>query len=388
MTETVLRARLSRRHWLALTALAIVPPRPAPAIPAGRRPVVGAIRWDAWYAPGSTVTAAVERSLSAEPYRWRRPFFSRQGDGGQVRMPAISQGLMDLEIAQALHAGLDYWAFVAYPSDSPMSAPLKRYLASTRRDGLKFCLFTELGGWGSAASPAPLVDEHIRLMAHEAYVRVGGGRPLYYLGFITEQIANERWGGAEGLRAAIAGFRSRADAAGVGNPFIVLGVLPRGATTFEARLGGDAAGAYTIADGHATGDYAALVRITESGWRLLAKSGLPVVPTVMAGWDRRPRIENPVPWERGQRPGAGAQYFFATPDAGQLASHLEDALAWIGSQPMDRRAPAVLIYAWNENDEGGWLVPTAPCDQSRLDALHRVLRPQAPASAPGCAWSD
>jgi hypothetical protein len=387
MTETVLHARLSRRQWLGLAALAIVPPRSATAATAAR-PLVGAIRWDAWYAPGSSVTAAVERSLSAEPYRWRRPFFSRQGAAGQIQMPAISQGLMDLEIAQALHAGLDYWAFVAYPSDSPMTAPLKRYLASTRRDGLKFCLFTELGRWGSAASPAPLLDEHIRLMAHEAYVRVRGGRPLYYLGFITERIANERWGGVDGLRDAIANFRSRAVGAGLGDPFIVLGVLPRDATSFEARLGGDAAGAYTIADGRATGDYAALVRITESGWRLLAKSGLPVVPTVMAGWDRRPRIENPVPWESGQRPGAGLQYFFAAPDPGQLAKHLQDALAWVGSQPADRRAPAVLIYAWNENDEGGWLLPTAPCDQSRLDALHRVLRPQDPASAPGCAWSN
>lgn len=68
---------------------------------------------DAWYAPGSSVTSAVERSLTPEQYRWRRPFFSRQDEAGHVRMRAISQGLMDLEIAQARYAGLDYWAFLA-----------------------------------------------------------------------------------------------------------------------------------------------------------------------------------------------------------------------------------------------------------------------------------
>ena len=303
-------------------------------------------------------------------------------------MPAVSQGLMDLEIAQALYAGLDYWAFVSYPSDSAMAAPLHRYLASKRRGKLRFCLFAELSAWGSREKLAPLLSEQLRLMAHEAWLRVEGDRPLYYLGFISAQLADEHWGGREGLRHAIANFRARSIAAKVGNPYIVVGVLPRDDTGFAASLGADAVGAYAIADGQATGDYGALVRIAEHGWRALSASGLPVVPTVMAGWDRRPRVENPVPWEKGQRQGVGLKYFFAAPQANELAAHLNDALRWVNEQPATLRAPAVLIYAWNENDEGGWLVPTAPCDQARIEALHHLLRDTVAGTPPGCAWRE
>ncbi len=385
---TPLPAPSRRRFLAALGTWTVAGTRLAAAAPRTDRPLVGAIRWDAWYAPGSDVTAAVARSLSPPRYRSRLPFFASQDSTGHVALPAISQNLMNLEIAQAAYAGLDYWAFVAYPSGNAMSEPLRRYLASPLRGRVGFCMFTGLDGWGLASQPAPLIEEHIGLMANDAYVRVGGDRPLYYLGFITEKLANDRWGGIDGLRAQIARFRARAIAHGVGNPYIVLGVLPRDATAFEARLGGDAAGAYSIADGRATGDYAALVRVTEAGWNLLATSGLPVVPTVMAGWDRRPRVENPVPWEKSQRPGAGLEYFYAAPDPAQLAAHVKEALGFIKRQPATARAPAVLVYAWNENDEGGWLVPTLPCDDAHLRAMHQALAPAAPAPPPGCKWGE
>lgn len=37
----------------------------------------------------------------------------------------------------------------------------------------------------------------------------------------------------------------------------------------------------------------------------------------------------------------------------------------------------MLIYAWNENDEGSWLMPTLPCQTDRPDALHQVLKKTA-----------
>jgi hypothetical protein len=104
----------------------------------------------------------------------------------------------------------------------------------------------------------------------------------------------------------------------------------------------------------------------------------------MTGWDRRPRVEHPVPWERQQRPGAGIEYYFGAPRPEELSAHLRRALAWIQCQPADRRAPATLIYAWNENDEGGWLVPTVPCDTRRLEALHATLARGQQGQQPNC----
>ncbi len=379
--------RLSRRAVLHLAAGAALAPYLAPRADAAERPLLGALRWDAWYAPGSRVTGAVERSLTPQRYQRRLPFFATLDKAGQPHLPAISQELMDLEIAQARYAGLDYWAFVAYPADDPMSRPLDLFLSSARRGPLKFCMFTGLDAWGTAKQPSPLVETHLRLLAHEAYQRVQGNRPLYFLGFITEQLAAERWGGLDGLRDGIARFRQRAQQSGAGDPYLVVAVIPRTTVTLHQAIGADAAGAYSIADGRATADYAALTRTVEAGWQSLAGSGVPVVPTIMAGWDRRPRVEAPVPWEKGQQPGAGLEYFYEGPSPAQLSDQVQRAFAFVAQQPAARRAPAVLVYAWNENDEGGWLVPTRPCDQSRLEALHRVLKPPSTASAPGCVAS-
>lgn len=351
------------------------------------RPLAGAIRWDAWYAPGSEPTQAIERSLTPLQFQPRLPFFAQLDAKHRVSLPALTPKLMDLEIAQAAYAGLDFWAFVGYPAGSPMTVALRQYLASSMRRGIRFCMFTQLEYWGTSRAPAPLIDEHIALMKHDAYLRVFDGRPLYFLGFITAAKANERWGGIEGLRAQIARFRESALAAKVGDPYLVLGGYTRETAALAPVLAsGDAIGTYAIADPRGTGDYAALAHFAESGWQTMAAGvDKPVVPTVMTGWDRRPRVEHPVPWERQQRPGAGIEFYYGVPQPAELSAHLRRAFAFIQSQPTSCRAPVALIYAWNENDEGGWLVPTVPCDTSRLEALHAALTRSQDSPPPSCA---
>jgi len=96
----------------------------------------------------------------------------------------------------------------------------------------------------------------------------------------------------------------------------------------------------------------------------------------MSGWDRRPRVQHPVPWEDWQRAGEGMDRHYIAPTRAELAAHLRHAIAF-GA----RKAPrAALIYAWNEHDEGGWLLPTHPFDDTRLRAVRDALcRPM-----PGC----
>ena len=69
-------------------------------------------------------------------------------------------------------------------------------------------------------------------------------------------------------------------------------------------------------------------------------------------------------------------YETATPAA--IAEHAAAALQWIDRHPSHAPARTALIYAWDEDDEGGWLIPTyngTPTgDTSRLDALKKVLR--------------
>jgi hypothetical protein len=74
------------------------------------RPLVGAIRWDAWQDNGS-VRAAVEKALAPSQWHYRLPFFARITGLNSVQIDGNSQAIMDQEIDYAAKAGIDYWAF-------------------------------------------------------------------------------------------------------------------------------------------------------------------------------------------------------------------------------------------------------------------------------------
>lgn len=349
--------------------------------------LVGAIRWDAWYSPGSVPTTAVANSLAPPEYRWRLPFFSKLDPQSQppVKLPLASQELLDLEIKQALYAGLDFWAFVGYGLKDSMSSALNLYLTSRDKGSLRFCFFTELARWGNSGRLSSTVDEEISLMARPEYVRVGDQRPLYFLGFIDRRTISSHWGTIELLRSGIEVFRKKCLASGLGNPYIVL-CGPFSELQDWTLAGGDAVGAYSIGDPFRTGSYSSLVDLVEQRWSSLRVSGLPVVPTAMAGLDRRPRVEHPVPWEAITTSLDALKAHYDSPTPEELAAHVSRAIQFLEKQPRESRAPAALIYAWNENDEGGWLIPTIPCDTNRLTSLAKVLGSKE-AQNPGCSVS-
>jgi hypothetical protein len=379
-------ATLSRRRILLdAISLPFLSSFPLALAAENKRPIVGAIRWDAWYDPASTTTKAVEKSLSQSKYNWRAPFFAQIDEKGNVNLPLISQAEIDQEIRLAAFAGLDYWAFFAYTSQSSMSLAFHYYLSSSIRHKIRFCLFAELQDWGSESDQTAAFNQHLDLMGSDSYVTVEDGRPLYFLGFLDEKGIQQRWGDLEGFRRAVARFRAGARSRGLPDPYLVLAGRIDQMPEIGAQLGADALGAYALPDAHRVGSFVDLALIVQDGWRSLARCGLPVVPTVMAGWDRRPRVERPVPWETKQRPNDGLQYFFGTGSPTQIADQLRIALSWASDS--DRKAPAVLIYAWNENDEGGWVIPTIPCDMARLTALRRILVPaDAEPVGPGCIY--
>jgi hypothetical protein len=76
-------------------------------------PAVGAIRWDAWYGRNDVVKE-VERSLGPKKFHFRLPFFAQVVSDAEVRIDGDTQETMNHEIAYAVEAGLDYWAFVDY----------------------------------------------------------------------------------------------------------------------------------------------------------------------------------------------------------------------------------------------------------------------------------
>lgn len=335
----------------------------------GARVAVGAIRWDAWHGKLGVPGRAVETALGPAEWHSRLPFFARVVSDSEVSLDGSSQETMDREIGYASRAGLDYWAFVTYDEGDPMSLGLRRYLASSRRGDIRFCLITELSRWGTRAEHRKAVERYASLTKEAGYQKTPGGRPLFYLGFLSEAQVAKNWGSAGELRRAVDEFRALA-----GNPYIViLDPNPQEGAKWKGILGADAISAYAVSGSASEAPYSALTKYAEDFWDRCRTTGSEVVPTVMTGWDRRPRVVHPVPWETYQKPGVGLDRYYRTATPQEIGEHLRKAINWVSANPKSASANAALVYAWNENDEGGWLVPTLEAGAARLEAVRSVL---------------
>lgn len=363
------------------------------SLAAPETPLLGAIRWDAWHTPWSRVVPgaddgpvrAVEASLSPARYHGRLPFFATVSEDGLARIDGYTQAIVDREIAYAKAGGLDYWAFLLYEPGSAMSQGLALYLTSAHKQDLPFCAIAGANTFGNAQQFADRMQRVLELMAEPSYLRVGG-RPLLFV-FRADDPWIAAWGGPDQTRRLFDGLRAAARDAGLGDPYLVaMNDSVAEGQRVGTILGADAISAYALSGGGRNGaPYDDLTAVPQRFWQQAAASGTPLVPLAMAGWDRRPRIEAPVPWERKwQQPGVGMDRYYATPTPAELAAHIADALQFVAAEPELCPAQAVLVYAWNEHDEGGWLCPTRGADgtpdTSRLDAvaaMKRDFRPRA-----------
>jgi hypothetical protein len=335
------------------------------------RPVVGAIRWDAWVGDASPVGLAVEKSLSPAHWHYRLPFYAKVLSANQVHVRGNTQDVMDREIGYASGAGLDYWAFVLYGPDDPMTrGGIDLYLSSKRKKEMHFCAIIE--GAYLTGDGWPAFQNRLETYFRDpCYQTVCGDRPLLYILVPPD---------SDSARRAIDGLRKSCAAGTLPNPYIVTMEWSPGAGLEEIQhLGLDAVSSYCADGGKIGAPYADLANSTVQAWDYYAKTDPQVIPWVTTGWDRRPRIENPVFWEKPY----GGGHYYAQPQPVELAKHLQDAISWDAAHPVQARAGAVIIYAWNEFDEGGWLCPTLRDADARLKALRAVLvqksRPNATA---------
>jgi hypothetical protein len=331
---------------------------------------VGAIRWDAWtgdLGPG----AAVEKSLGPAKWHYRLPFFAKVIGPDKVLIDGTSQEVMDEEIDYAARAGLDYWAFVLYEADSSMSIAISRYLSSTKRSKIKFGLVTETGDW----SNPEMVSRMESLLTEKGYVTVLGGHPVIYILTNSKQISDSCGGNDLCFQAGVKKFRTDLRNRSLKNPYIVI-------MDFDAadgkrlldRVHADAISSYTTQGNAPEGSsFAVKAAAQQWFWNQCKETGAQVVPIVSLGAGRAPRIENPVPWEKWQKQGVG-NLADNPPAPKQITELFISALSWLKDNRESAKAQLIITYAWNENDEGGWLVPTLSEGTARIDAASAALK--------------
>ena len=289
--------------------------------------------------------------------------------------------LMEQQIDYAADNGLDFFSFCWYQSSSQeqwivdaLNQGLDLYLKSKNRDRLEFSLFISNHDESFTMGPNELnfcTDKWVQLFQEKGYQKVDG-RPVIV--FNRHDLLLKKWGSADNLKNAFKILNDKAIAAGLKEPLIGIVALPGPQNGWNNLTQMKAAG-YNFFTGYnygndisATGTsleqpYTQLPLTSNNIWELFGvKNVLPYVPTVTTGWDMRP-------WETGV-----PKAFYYTPrKAENIADFVSDALSWVKQNPDKTFSqPYIILYAWNENGEGGYLTPTKSEGDVVLKAIKAI----------------
>ena len=304
------------------------------------------------------------------------PFTARSISENKVEFRSDTQEVMDREIAYAKAGGLDFWAFdyyhpQAWPTADKHNYGLKLYLASKHKSDIHFSLIVfPLGKHLGPPKEWPQTTASlIKFFKEPTYQKVLGGRPLLFFYSLDQMV--KTFGSEAAARSALMTLRAESVKQGAGDPYFVAQVWsgPEGAGYVD-KFGFDAIGAYAYTEGgkkEAGFPYADLARATRKFREDCKATGKKVVPLVSVGWDNRPL--------RGRKdlympPPYGPWYEQATPK--EIEEETRVAIQWCRVNPAIAESNTILIYAWNETEEGGWLHPTLKEGPARLDAIRRA----------------
>lgn len=279
-----------------------------------------------------------------EEFSDREPIWGWRND-----TPEIMQRQIDL----AADNGVDFFLFCWYWKDNkgPINieaiekdhhhTSMELYLKAPNKKKLKYCLlvanhqgFEIIGkeNWIEA------VKFWARYFKDPQYITVDG-KPLVVL-FGTGDTVTEEDLAAMQQTAKEVGFKDGIAIAGCGQP-----ARQKSGFTHTTH--------YNIIPGYAGGSeahkYQELVDATEAQW--IGREDQPYIPLLTCGWDKRP-------WEDRDRQNQEGWYF-PDSDPEQFKNFLTDAIRWMDDNPTKTtKERLVLIYAWNELGEGGYLAPT------------------------------
>lgn len=361
------------RYLLMVCLLSLASPQSAsaqrPSRPAADL-LVGAIRWDNWY-PGSPHN----KILAATPERL--PFFAT-GSGDEARILGGTRATMAAENLYARAAGIDYWLFSYYaPTGSfgraaermrRLNGALDSFRALPDRSGMRFAVILQ------QTYPASDFDRLVAMLApmlaDRDYIRAPDGRASLFVDL-------PQWERTLGDTAKVQDFflRLRDALSRRSGAQVRLTALTWQLREVPKHVGPGKAFAafstYALAPPNQGQVYAPAqcAAFGANFWKRALALDLAFVPNVTLGWDYRPILRFPDQlYDRSKNPGT-CQPASEADWRAQIAAARQAAAA--GAR--DGTVPGLLLYAWNELAEGGWLVPTRSEGVRRIAALARAL---------------
>jgi hypothetical protein len=265
-----------------------------------------------------------------------------------------SQEIMERQIDLAADNGIEFFSFCWYWRDDKgpinpaaienleLNTCMNLYMKAKNKDRIKFCLLVANSRGFEIRSPEnwkEATEYWMQYFNDPQYVKVDG-KPLVIIfnigGIDNDDIARmQEVSKEQGLKGGLS-------IAGCGNT---------ANKNFNYRTH------YNMNPGYVAGaeehKYSELVAAHEKNWKGTEEQ--PYIPEITVGWDKRP-------WEdksgKGQG-GAKQGWYFPDRTPEQFKNFLNDAIKWMDEHPTQTtKERMLLIYAWNEFGEGGYLVPT------------------------------
>jgi hypothetical protein len=326
-------------------------------------PYIGAIRWGGWFS-GS------EWAENLDDPRWhdRLPFFASVGESA-VEVVGDTAEVMRREIEYARLAGLSFWAFCYYDERKTelqkYNYGLHRYLAAPMDAPPGFSLILQGSHVGEAAGWPEFVERLVALFDDPRYMRVGADRPLLFLYDIASLRAT--FGSVEATRSALDELRAISESHGSGAPFLVA----QNVAADAPDLGFDAFSAYTANgfEGQRELPYSKLAQANVDFWESERALGRTVIPLLNLGWDPRPRMNDAI-WATAY---GGQQSWYIPPRPEEIVEHIQHGARWVDAHATRDEERVLLLYAWNELDEGGHMLPTLAEGTARIEAVREAI---------------
>ena len=223
--------------------------------------------------------------------------------------------------------------------------------------------FADGATYGNNETMEAQVKRYAKYFALPSYQKVEDRPLVFMLG-----------GSAEQLDSGLKALRAASLAAGAGDPYLVLMGSPDPLSTWKVaqQIGAQAVSAYnTVQSRSESGSsYASNMAFSKQMWESGRKAGIPVIPTASAGWDPRPRELIPLPWGNVSCHLGPGNCYMEDPTMPQLTQAVTDSIDF-AAQPGS--VPLSLISAWNENDEGHWIIPSLEQGDEKLQAVKKAI---------------
>jgi hypothetical protein len=330
-------------------------------------PIACAIRWDANYTNGpSDPGFFTAKALSPMEFRGRAPLHA-QFDAKSAISWSPTPPSMDYEIQIAERGGF-CWVFLVTGRNGqidlqlPMNRAFTMMKMSSNRMKVRISIMVGTDNFGSTGHYTAAVDKIANIIGEPNYLAVGDRRVLWIP--VDKKDIDAYWGADIGNFAeAINYLRRRTVELGLGRPYIVLLAASR---SVASALQADAISRYAIIPPFENREtYGRFIHSVEDFWDAeVQQSSTAVIPTVMLGWDPRPRYLNPPPWV--SHTALDLQHFIEAPTTTEIKEACQHAADWVRHHAERSAEGLVLIYSWNESDEAGTVLGPTIADPTGI----------------------